>query len=70
MEMPQAIFQLITLPLIFASSAYFPISQMPDWIQTIANVNPISYIIDAVRRLMVFSDGFGPSPLYFASSSH
>lgn len=66
MEMPQAIFQLITLPLMFASSAYFPINQMPNWLQAIANVNPISYTIDAVRRLMVFSDGFGPLPLDFA----
>ena len=66
MEMPQAIFQLITLPLMFASSAYFPIAQMPTWLQAIANVNPISYTIDAVRRLMVFSDGFGPLPLDFA----
>ena len=66
MEMPQAIFQLITLPLMFASSAYFPIAQMPNWLQAIASVNPISYTIDAVRRLMVFSDGFGPLPLDFA----
>lgn len=66
MEMPQAIFQLITLPLMFASSAYFPISQMPTWLQTIALVNPISYTIDAVRRLMVFSSGFGPLLLDFA----
>jgi ABC-2 type transport system permease protein len=66
MEMPQAIFQLITLPLMFASSAYFPIAQMPSWLQAVANVNPISYTIDAVRRLMVFSDGFGPLPLDFA----
>jgi ABC-2 type transport system permease protein len=66
MEMPQAIFQLITLPLMFASSAYFPIDKMPSWLQAIANVNPISYTIDAVRRLMVFSDGFGPLPLDFA----
>jgi ABC-2 type transport system permease protein len=66
MEMPQAIFQLVTLPLMFASSAYFPIAQMPSWLQAIANVNPISYTIDAVRRLMVFSDGFGPLPLDFA----
>ncbi len=66
MEMPQAIFQLITLPLMFASSAYFPIDQMPTWLQTVASVNPISYTIDAVRRLMIFSDGFGPLPLDFA----
>ena len=66
MEMPQAIFQLITLPLMFASSAYFPINKMPDWLQAIASVNPISYTIDAVRRLMIFSDGFAQLPLDFA----
>jgi ABC-2 type transport system permease protein len=66
MEMPQAIFQLITLPLMFASSAYFPISQMPSWLQAISLFNPISYTIDAVRRLMVFSDGFGPLAIDFA----
>jgi ABC-2 type transport system permease protein len=66
MEMPQALFQLITLPLMFASSAYFPIDKMPEWLQSIASVNPISYTIDAVRRLMIFSDGFAPLPLDFA----
>jgi ABC-2 type transport system permease protein len=66
MEMPQAIFQLITLPLMFASSAYFPIDRMPDWLQAIASVNPISYTIDAVRRLMIFNDGFAQLPLDFA----
>jgi ABC-2 type transport system permease protein len=66
MEMPQAIFQLITLPLMFASSAYFPIDKMPQWLQAVASVNPISYTIDAVRRLMIFSDGFGPLALDFA----
>jgi ABC-2 type transport system permease protein len=66
METPQAIFNLVTLPLMFASSAYFPISKMPDWLQVIANVNPISYTIDAVRRLMIFSDGYDKLPLDFA----
>jgi ABC-2 type transport system permease protein len=66
MEMPQAIFQLITLPLMFASSAYFPIDKMPDWLQVVASVNPISYTIDAVRRLMIFSDGYTGLLLDFA----
>jgi len=65
METPQAIIQLITLPLMFASSAYFPISQMPEWLQVVASVNPISYAIDAIRRLMIFSDGFGLLPFDF-----
>jgi ABC-2 type transport system permease protein len=66
MEMPQAIFQLITLPLMFASSAYFPIDKMPDWLQAVASVNPISYTIDAIRRLMIFSDGYKGLLLDFA----
>jgi ABC-2 type transport system permease protein len=66
METPQAIFNLVTLPLMFASSAYFPITNMPSWLQAIANVNPISYTIDAVRRLMIFSDGYNKLPLDFA----
>lgn len=66
METPQAIFNLVTLPLMFASSAYFPISNMPSWLQAIANANPISYTIDAVRRLMVFSNGYSQLPLDFA----
>jgi ABC-2 type transport system permease protein len=66
METPQAIFNLVTLPLMFASSAYFPTKLMPKWLQVIASVNPISYTIDAVRRLMIFSNGYGPLPLDFA----
>jgi ABC-2 type transport system permease protein len=66
METPQAIFNLVTLPLMFASSAYFPIKNMPDWLQVIANANPISYTIDAVRRLMIFGDGYDQLPLDFA----
>jgi ABC-2 type transport system permease protein len=65
-ETPQAIFNLVTLPLMFASSAYFPIKNMPGWLQVIANANPISYTIDAVRRLMIFGDGYNQLPLDFA----
>jgi ABC-2 type transport system permease protein len=52
-ETQMAIVNLINLPLMFASNAFFPISQMPDWIQAIARVNPISYLTDAVRQLTV-----------------
>jgi ABC-2 type transport system permease protein len=65
METPQAIIQLITMPLMFASSAYFPIDQMPSWLQAVASVNPISYTIDAVRSLMIFSNGFASLPFDF-----
>jgi len=66
METPQAIFNLVTLPLMFASSAYFPIANMPTWLQAIAKANPISYTIDAVRTLMIFGNGYSSLPLDFA----
>jgi ABC-2 type transport system permease protein len=37
----------------FASNTFFPISLMPDWMQMIARVNPLSYVTDAVRQLTI-----------------
>jgi ABC-2 type transport system permease protein len=54
-ETQMAIVNLINLPLMFASNTFFPISQMPSWIQAIASVNPISYLTDANRQLTVWS---------------
>ncbi|MDH7477698.1 MAG: ABC transporter permease [Candidatus Bathyarchaeota archaeon] len=53
MERPMQIVSLITIPLMFASNTFFPISLMPDWIQAIARVNPLSYVTDAVRQLTI-----------------
>ena len=53
METQMAIVNLINLPLMFASNTFFPISQMPDWIQAIARVNPISYLTETIRQLTI-----------------
>ena len=45
--------QLITMPLFFASSAVYPVSLMPDWLKVIAAVNPLTYMVDAIRSQMV-----------------
>ena len=51
-----AVANLLNLPLMFASNALFPIKQMPQWLQTIANFNPISYAGDAVRAFILHSN--------------
>jgi ABC-2 type transport system permease protein len=38
-------------PLTFASSAFVPVSSMPDWLQAFANVNPVTVTVNAVREL-------------------
>jgi ABC-2 type transport system permease protein len=45
--------QLLTMPLFFASNAIYPISMMPNWLQIISQVNPLTYEVDALRGLMV-----------------
>ncbi len=48
--------QAIILPLFFASNALYPVQMMPLILQYFAHVNPMSYVVDAVRGLMVSGD--------------
>jgi len=45
--------QLLTMPLFFASNAIYPIEIMPDWLKVIASINPLTYMVDALRTLMI-----------------
>ena len=45
--------QVITLPLFFASNAIYPITIMPPWLQVVAKANPLSYMVDGLRALML-----------------
>lgn len=57
-ETPMAVMNLLNLPLTFASNAFFPINSMPDWLQAIAKINPLSYTIDACRQLLIFDTNY------------
>jgi ABC-2 type transport system permease protein len=45
--------QILTMPLFFASNAIYPIDMMPDWLRVVAKVNPLTYLVDLLRSLMV-----------------
>ena len=45
--------QVLTMPLFFASNAIYPLSMMPRWLQIVAQVNPLTYAVDALRGLMI-----------------
>jgi len=55
--------QVMTMPFFFASSAVYPISVMPEWLQVLATVNPLTYMVDALRQLMV-QGGTGVNPIW------
>ena len=45
--------QVLTMPLFFASNAIYPLSMMPSWLRAFSRFNPLTYQVDALRRLMV-----------------
>jgi ABC-2 type transport system permease protein len=57
-----AVINLLNLPLMFASAALFPISGMPDWLQAVAKVNPLTLAVDGMRQLL-FAGSVGIYPL-------
>jgi ABC-2 type transport system permease protein len=45
--------QLVTLPLFFASTALYPLSVMPRWLRAVAEVNPLTSVVELLRRLLL-----------------
>ncbi|GCE22608.1 ABC transporter permease [Dictyobacter kobayashii] len=45
--------QVLTMPMFFASNAIYPIAIMPSWLQAIAHINPLTYVVDGLRSLML-----------------
>jgi ABC transporter DrrB family efflux protein len=52
-EGAQALGFMVIFPLTFASSAFVPPKSMPSWLETFAETNPFSTVVDAARALFV-----------------
>ncbi len=50
-ESASAMITIVIFPLTFVSSAYVPTASMPKVLEAIANVNPITTVVDALRSL-------------------
>ncbi|MBB5253839.1 ABC transporter permease [Sulfurisphaera ohwakuensis] len=48
-----AIMNLLNLPLLFTSNAFYPIKSMPSWLKPIAYINPLTYSNGAIRGLLL-----------------
>src|SRR6185437_13646522 len=57
--------QLITLPLFFASNAIYPITIMPSWLQFVATINPLTYMVEGLRAILV-TNSYASLPLDIA----
>jgi ABC-2 type transport system permease protein len=41
------------MPLFFASNAIYPTTIMPAWLKVISHLNPLTYVVDALRTSML-----------------
>ncbi len=48
--------QAVIMPLFFASNAIYPVEIMPAWLRAIVIFNPLSYVVDALRALLLSGD--------------
>jgi ABC-2 type transport system permease protein len=52
----QIIIQIIIFPLMFLSGIFFPVNNVPAWMEIISKINPVTYGVDAIRQIFL-----GPS---------
>ena len=67
-ETATMVMMTLMFPMMFLSGVFFPIQQMPWFMQDIAQVLPLTYATTALRKVMVLGAGVGVSAgLYPAS---
>jgi ABC-2 type transport system permease protein len=52
----QTMMQIIIFPLIFLAGVFFPVNNVPVWMEVISKVNPLTYGVDAVRQVFLGSE--------------
>jgi len=65
-EAANGVTQVVQMPMMFLSGVFFPIALMPDWMQGVAKLLPLTYLGDALRQVMVGGSPFVPLAACFA----
>jgi ABC-2 type transport system permease protein len=47
---------IVTFPMMFLAGTFFPISSMPDYLQTFAHVLPLFYVVEGLNNVMVYNN--------------
>jgi ABC-2 type transport system permease protein len=46
------VMQLFVMPMFFLSGAFYPVSGLPDWLGVLNRIDPLTYAVDPMRRLV------------------
>jgi ABC-2 type transport system permease protein len=52
-ESQMAVMNLLNLPLLFTSNAFYPVNSMPSWLKPIAEINPLTYSNAVIRGMLL-----------------
>jgi ABC-2 type transport system permease protein len=47
----QVIMQFLLMPMLFLSGAFFPLNEVPGWLEVLAKADPVTYGVDALRQV-------------------
>jgi len=53
MESFQMVMALVLQPMLFLSGAIFPLKQLPSWLGVVTRLNPATYAVDPIRRVVL-----------------
>jgi ABC-2 type transport system permease protein len=54
MQSFMALMQMVVMPMFFLAGALFPVAGLPRWLEILNRIDPLTYAVDPMRRL-VFS---------------
>ncbi|MBH5334909.1 ABC transporter permease [Streptomyces pactum] len=63
-EVVNSVTVMITMPLAFLSSTFYPSSNLPDWLRHVAEWNPVSTVVTAMREVWGNPTGNGSDPAF------
>ncbi len=55
MQAFMALMQMVILPMYFLSGALFPVAGLPRWLEILNRVDPLTYAVDPIRRIIFAS---------------
>ena len=49
----QMLVQIIIMPLVFLSGVFFPVNNVPVWLEIVSRINPLAYGVAAIRQVFL-----------------
>jgi ABC-2 type transport system permease protein len=57
MEGFQVVMNFLLMPMFFLSGALFPLGNLPPWLTVLTRLDPVTYGVDAIRRIVLLNGG-------------